>query len=390
MKIPAIPVFPLKILVAAGLPACLAVAVCLVAASVQNDSGKAAKSLAEAAFGRGEAAVRLERQTLLTAHHLRGYALTGEAHFLDEAKKELATAVTRLQELKAAAARTGEVAFVEEAERTAWLVEAYKKAAEAVVGQNEAVEEARTAFEAAGDHFVALAEAFAARKKAALIELAVKYPPGTLVRAVSDRIFHAQELAGAGREVMAAEAQAGRARKPEMFRSSLERLDGLDAHLDAMRAMASEEDAKAVSEAATVLDELRKASDRLAREWELLHASGRTLALSERDALEAVSKAVENAEVVEHKGIEAFASELFVHRSLMWTLFTVTVCFAVAWVVVAVRFLGVPVRRCAAFAGQLAGGRAPGKLAVSGRDEVGVLAESLRELSRRFGRSFAR
>jgi CHASE3 domain sensor protein len=387
---PKIPVYPLKILVAVGLPAILAVAVCLAATTIQRSTGKAASALADAAFGRAEAAARLERQTLLTAHHLRGYALTGERHFLEEAKKELATALTRMQELKAAAIRTGDVAFVEEAERVSWLVESYKKAAEAIVGQNEVVAEARTAFEAAGDRFVDLADAFSARKKAALIELAVKYPPGTLVRAVSDRIFHAQNLALAAREVLAAEAQAGRARKPEMLRSSLARLDELDSHVNALHAQASEEDAKAASELAATLDELRKAADRLAREWELLHASGRTLALAERDALGAASTAVENASVVEHKGMESFASELVLQKSLLWTLLAVTVSFAVVWIILAVRYLGIPVFRCAAFAQQLAGGRVPRGLAVSGRDEVGVLAESLRELSRRFGRSFAR
>jgi hypothetical protein len=390
MNMPKLPVYPLKILLAVGLPAALAVAVCLVAATIQNASGNVAAAVAEVAFGRGEAAARLERQTLLTAHHLRGYALTGETHFLDEAKAELATALTRMQELKTAAARAGEGPFAEETERVAWLVEAYKKAAEAIVGQNEAVAEARTAFEAAGDRFAGLADAFAARKKAALIELAVKYPPGTLVRAVSDRIFHAQELALAAREVLAAEAQAGRARRPELLRSALSRLDDLDPHLDALRPQASDEDVKAAGEMVTALEELRKAADHLAREWELLHASGRTLALAERDALDAVSKAVESAAVVEHKGMETFASELFVQKSLLWTLLVITLCFTVVWVVLAVRYLGVPVSRCAAFAQRLAGGRVPRGLAVSGRDEVGVLAESLREISRRFGRSFAR
>lgn len=390
MKMPRFPVYPVKILVAAGLPVVLAVVACLAAATAQNASGRTAGALAQVAFGRAQAAVRLERQALLTAHHLRGYALTGERHFLDEAKKELAEALTRMQEFKATAGRAGGADFAEEAERVAWLVDAYKKAAEAVVGQNEAVAEARTAFEAAGNRLADLAEAFAERKKAALVEIAVKYPPGTLVRAVSDRIFYAQDMAGIARAVLAAEAEAGRVRRPELLRAALDRLDGLDGLAAKLAAQVAEADAKDAAELAAVAGEFGKAAGHLAREWELLHASGRTLALAERDALEAASRAVESAAVAERAGMEAFTSELAVQKSLVWSLVLLTVAFGVAWVVLAVRFLGVPVARCAAFAFQLAKGRVPRGLAVSGRDEVGILAESLREVSRRFGRSFAR
>jgi len=390
MKMPKIPVYSLKILFAVGLPTALAVIACLAAATAQNASGRSAEALAQVAFGRREAATRLERQTLLTAHHLRGYALTGERHFLEEAKKELAVALTRMQELKASAGRAGGAEFAEEAERVAWLVDAYKKAAEAIVGQNEAVAEARTAFEAAGNRFADLAEAYAARKKAALVELAVKYPPGTLVRAVSDKIFHAMDLAGIAREVLAAEAEAGRVRRPEILRAAMERLSGVDALVEGLRPQASEADIKDAVELAAVAGEFDKAAGHLAKEWELLHASGRTLALAERDALEAASRAVDSAGVVERKGMEAFASELTVQKSLLWTLLALTLAFGAVWIVLAVRFLGVPVSRCAAFAFELATGRVPKGLSVSGRDEVGILAESLREVSRRFGRSFAR
>jgi|GEM_PF-1181996 len=417
MKMPRFPVYPVKILIAAGLPVVLAVAACLAAATAQNASGRSAEALAQVAFGRAQAAVRLERQALLTSHHLRGYALTGERHFLDEAKKELAEALTRMQEFKATASRgsqtgqasqagqadgadgadgasgAGRADAAVEAERLAWLVDAYKKAAEAVVGQNEAVAEARTAFEAAGNRLADLADAFAERKKAALVELAVKYPPGTLVRAVSDRIFYAQDMAGIARAVLAAEAEAGRARRPELLRAALDRLDGLDglaAKLAPQAAQAAEADAKDAAELAAVAGEFGKAAGHLAKEWELLHASGRTLALAERDALEAAAKAVESAAAAERTGMEAFTSELALQKSLVWSLLLLTVALGVTWVVLAVRFLGVPVARCAAFAFQLATGRVPRGLAVSGRDEVGILAESLREVSRRFGRSFAR
>ncbi|MDQ7832735.1 MAG: hypothetical protein RDU30_13450 [Desulfovibrionaceae bacterium] len=387
---PRFPVYSLKILVAVALPTLLAVAACLAAATAQNASGKTAEALAGAAFGRGEVAARLERQTLLTAHHLRGYALTGERHFLEEAKRELALALTRMQELRTAASRAGEAAFAEEAERVSWLVDAYKKAAEGIVGLDEAVADARAAMTAAGNRLVEMGDAFAAQKKAALVELAVKYPPGTQVRAVSDRIFHAQDLAGIGRELLASEAEAGRLRRPELLRAAMERLDGMAGHLDGLRPPASEAEARDIEELAAVAGEFAKAVGHLVREWELLHAAGRTLALAERDALDAVAKSVVSANAVERKGMEAFSSQLAMQKSLLWTLLGVTLAFGLVWIVLAVRFLGLPVSRCAAYAFALAKGRFPEGLSVSGRDEVGVLAEALREVSRRFGRSFAR
>ncbi len=390
MSMPRIPVFPLKVGLAVGLPVCVALLACFAAARALTSTHAQAGMVTEVVSRRAEVAVQLERRALLTAHHLRGYALTGERHFLDEAKKELALALERLQRLREASGTSGQGAFAEEAERLAWLVEAYKQAAEVVVGQNEAVAESRTAFEAAGNRLVELAAAMASIKKAALNEIAVKYPPGELVRRIAQKIYHAQELAEVGRAVLLAEAEAGRARRPELLRAALDRFEILPQAVGGLRPQATEEDAKAIDDLASAGEEFRKAAEQLAAEWEVLHAAGRTLALAERDALAAVARASENAVAEEKAGLDRLSAEYALSRGLVWGFLGMTLLFGAAWVVLAVRFLGIPVTRCAAFAVSLVRGRVPGGLSVTGRDEVGGLAEALREMSRRFGRTFAR
>ncbi|QLA17886.1 hypothetical protein [Desulfolutivibrio sulfoxidireducens] len=390
MSMPRIPLFSIKIALAVGLPVLLAVLACFAAASVLTSTHDEAGMVAEVFSRRADAAARLERRTLMTAHHLRGYALTGERHFLEEAKKELAAALERLQRLKEASGAAGAGPFAEEVERVAWLVEAYKKSAESIVGQNEAVAEVRTAFEAAGNRLVELGDELAKAKKAALTELAVKYPQGEMVRKFAQRIYHAQDLAEAGRAVLLAEAEAGRARRPEMLRAALGRFDGMDQWIGGLRSQASEDEIKKIDEIASTGEEFRKAAEDLVAQWDVLHAAGRTLALAERDALAAVSRAAENAAVEERIALERLSSTYAVSGALVWGFLGVTLLFGLAWLILAVRFLGIPVTRCAAFAVALVRGRVPGDLRVGGRDEVGRLAESLRELSRRFGRTFAR
>jgi CHASE3 domain sensor protein len=383
-----IPLFPVKVALAVGMPVLLAILACFAAANMLTSTHDEA-ARAAAGFSRRAAAVQLERRTLMTAHHLRGYALTGERQFLEEAKKELSAALERLQRLKeAAGAEAG--GFAEEVERVAWLVEAYKKAAEAVVAQNEAVAEARTALQAAGNRLVELGEAMTRAKKNALTELAVKYPMGELVRKAAQRIYHAQDLAEVGRAVLLAEAEAGRARRSELLGAVLGRFDGMDQWIGGLRPQASEAEAKAIDELAAAGEECRKAAQILVAQWDVLHAAGRTLALAERDALAAVAKAAENAATEEQVGLARLSSAHAVSGAMLWGFLGVILLFGLVWLVLAVRFLGLPVSRCAAFAESLVRGRVPGKLAVGGGDEVGRLAESLREMSRRFGRTFAR
>ena len=92
----------------------------------------------------------------------------------------------------------------------------------------------------------------------------------------------------------------------------------------------------------------------------------------------------------EKAGLDRLSAEYALSKGLVWGFLGMTLLFGAAWIVLAVRFLGIPVARCAAFAVALVRGRVPGGLSVTGRDEVGGLAEALREMSRRFGRTFAR
>ena len=64
--------------------------------------------------------------------------------------------------------------------------------------------------------------------------------------------------------------------------------------------------------------------------------------------------------------------------------------FGLTFAVLAAFVLGLPVRRCALFARDLSVGRLTETLVAAGRDEVGLLADSLREMARRLGKHLAR
>jgi methyl-accepting chemotaxis protein len=387
MSMPRIPVFPLKVALAVGLPVCVAVLACFAAARALTATHDQAGMVSEVVSRRAEVAVQLERRTLLTAHHLRGYALTGERHFLDEAKKELAEALERLQRLREASGASGQGAFAEEAERLAWLVEATSRRPRSWWARTRPWPSPGPRSRPP-EPLRGVGRGHGRGQEGGLNEIAVKYPRASWCAASPEDLSRP----GVGRGWPGRAFGRGRGRpgrRPDILARGLDRFEVLPGPSGAS-AQATEEDAKAIDELAPAGEEFRKASEQLAAEWDVLHAAGRTLALAERDALAAVARASENAVAEEKAGLGRLSAEYALSRGLVWGFLGMTLLFGVAWIVLAVRLLGVPVTRCAAFAVALVRGRVPGGLSVAGRDEVGGLAGALREMSRRFGRAFAR
>ncbi|MHC1791301.1 HAMP domain-containing protein [Solidesulfovibrio sp.] len=384
------PFFPVKIGVAVCLPAVAALLLGLVAVSRLDGLAQRSRSLETARLPRADLAVAVERRLLLAAQAIRGYALSGEREALERAKKELAQAADALHAAREAASRPGMESLAAEAQKISFFLDTYKKAAESAVVANDRVSQARAALATAQDAYAAALAGYVELKTAQWDrELAAKYPQPEPLRLHAKRLKTAQAAEDAGRDVRLAAETAKADRDPARLAQALPRYDEAEAALREIKA-GSDDETKRLAPVFTALAGCRQAASALLTDWEALRATGRQIVEAERAAISAGTELGGTTLAEAAADASGLADALGGSRLLLlgaaWGILVLGIVFAVAMALV----LGLPVRRCAAFARDLSVGRLTGRLPVSGWDEVGQLAESLREMARRIGKRLAR
>lgn len=384
------PLFPVAIGLAVGLPAVAALLLGLLAVSRLDILSERSRALETGRLPRADLAVSVERRLLLAAQAIRGYALTADREALERAKKDLAKAADALHDAREAGSRPGMAGLAAEAEKIGRLLDAYKKAAEGSVVANERVADDRAALVRAADAYQAAVLAYQELKTAAWDkDLAVKYPVPDTLRLQAKRLKAAQTAQDAGRDVREAAETARAGRDPARLAEAADRFEAAEAALREARGP-GDEDGRRVAAAFAALAEYRQAVATLLADWETLRATGRQILEAERAALAAASE-LGGASLAEAAGdAGGLAASLRTSRLLLggagWGILVLGAVFAVAMAVV----LGRPVRRCAFFARDLSVGRLTGRLDAAGPGEVGLLAESLREMARHLGKRLAR
>lgn len=383
------PLYPAKLGLAVALPALAALLIGLFAVTRLNALTDRSKDLETARLPRADLAATVERRLLVAAQAIRGYALSGERDALERAKKELAQAADAVHAAREAADHPGLANLAAEAEKIGYFLDAYKKAAESSVSANERVAADRAALTEAGDKFAEAATAYADWKTAQWDkELAAKYPQPDPLRQHARRLKGIRAAMVAGRAPLLAAAEAKAARDPSLLTAAIPRLDEAEKALRDLKG--SDDEAKHLAPAFAALAAYRQAIANLLSDWEALRATGRQILEAERAALSA-GNALGGSTLTEAAS-DASSLSTSLNRSRVW-LVVVSVVVALAGLTFAgltAIFLGLPVRQCAFFARDLSVGRLTGDLTAAGNDEVGLLAESLREMARRLGKHFAR
>jgi HAMP domain-containing protein len=383
------PLFPVKLGLAVALPALAALFVGLFAVSRLDALADRAKDLEIARLPRADLAAAVERRLLVAAQAIRGYALSGERETLERAKKELAQAADAVHAARVAADHPGMASLAAEAEKIGYFLDAYKKAAESSVAANERVAADRTALTEAAEKFAATATEYADWKAGQWDKaLAVKYPQPALLRQHAQRVKGIQAAITAGKAPQLAAETARATRNPALLAAAVPQLDAAEKALRELKG--GDEDDKHLVPVFSALADYRQAIVSLLSDWEALRATGRQILEAERAALSAGTQ-LGGSTLTEAAG-DASSLATALSRSRVW-LVVASVIVAAAGLTfagLAAVFLGVPVRRCAFFARDLSVGRLTGTLTASGTDEVGLLAESLREMARRIGKHFAR
>lgn len=383
------PLYPLKLGLAVLLPVLAALLLGLFGASRLTSLAERIHNLETVRLPRADLATTVERRLLFAAQAVRNYALTDEREALERAKKELAQAADALHAAREAGDHPGMEGLSAEAEKIAGYLDTYKKAAEASVAANERVAADRAALATVAEEFTAAAQAYADWKTAQWDkELAARYPQPDPLRQHAKRLKIIEAVLSAGHDPLMAAEKARAARDPALLVAAAPGLDAIEGQLRGLKG--TDDENKHLAPVFTALSAYRQAIAVLLHDWETLRGTGRLILESERAALSAGTD-LGGASLSETAG-EASSLGTFLSRSRIAILVITLIVAAAggAFAVLVAMVLGVPVRRCAAFARDLAVGRVTGTLTAASRDEVGVLAESLREMARRLGKRLAR
>jgi len=384
------PLYPVTIGVAVCLPALAAVWLGLFSIARLELLADRSQALENVRLPRAELAVAVERRILLAAQGVRGYALSGDREALERAKADLAKAADALQDAKVAASRPGLADLAGEAEKIEYFLTAYKKAAEASVFANERVAADRVALAKAQETYAAAVDDYVAFRSAQWEkELAARYPAPEALRQHVKRLRTAQSAVWAGVDVRQAAETARADREPARLLEALPRYDEAQASLRDS-SVGGEEEGKRLGPAFAALAECRRTAAALLQDWESLRETGRRILEAERGAL-AAAATLGGASLTDAAGqAGGLASSLRASRWWLGLAAGGILAGGIGFAVFVGCALGLPVRRCAAFAHDLSVGRLTGSLAVSGRGEIGELAESLKEMARRLGKRLAR
>lgn len=385
------PLFPLKLGLAVLLPVLAALLLGLFASTRLNALADRARALETVRLPRADLAVAVERRLLVAAQAIRGYALSGDRESLERAKKELAQAADALHAAREAAGEhPGMAGMAAEVEKIGYFLDAYKKAAEASVSANERVTEDRTALAQAAANYQAAAKAYADWKTAQWDkELAARYPQPEPLRQHARRLKGIRAAMDAGREPQLAAESARAARNPALLIAAAPHLDEAEASLRDLKGGGDDEQ-RHLGPVFTALADYRQSIAMLLSDWEALRVTGRQIVEAERAALTAGTD-LGGSTLTEAAG-DASSLAGFLDRARLGTILATcgVALIGLVFAGLAAFILGGPVRRCALFARDLSVGRLTGNLTASGRDEVGLLAESLREMARRLGKRLAR
>jgi hypothetical protein len=413
-----LPLFPAKIVLALLVP--LVAGVCLGWLGLVrfDDAGIASDILAAKTGSPAALFERLERHVLLTAYNLRGYIKSGEKPFLDKAKRELAAAMETLHALRPMGAATlaGDETTAETSrnasfgassvlhgpkarppldpslmDKTVLLLGAYKEQAELVVAAYDSLSSLRKVFyAAAGAYAAAVAEAEKVARDKLDLGLSVQYPPLNKVRLRRRQLDILGQAARFGVKVFDAGRQASLDRKPSLLSDASKYFIVIRETLDRYEATGLVEEADNLAAMRGTASVFEGRSQALLGGWMAVAGAEEKLLRDESALMEAssamASRALEKMDAFARK----LTSDLAWSRRMMQAGMLVLGLFGVVWIVLAVTALSAPVVKCARYARELAKGDAKAPLpalSAGGRGETGVLAEALREIAGRLGRS---
>ncbi len=327
----------------------------------------------------------LERYSLLTMYSARGYALSGEETFLEEANSYLESVDERLQAGLELSGTSEELVILGQTIGEAQTnVQEYRALLNDTVESQRSIEEIRNDMDGAAGAFVTEASSYLEAMNASFLREVRRGASEAALIQRHRQITVANDVLDNGNEIRVANYMTQAKGDAEYVRSEISRFDEIDALLAELRSVTDSasnlEALSAVEEAGNLyheeIDNYLAVDARLAEIGEARETAGRTVLEAAQSIADAgLGNAQTIAQATEDR--VALASSAVIVGLLVSLILAVIIAYTITRTVTKPLYLGVD------FAKELSKGNLRAKLAVDQKDEIGNLAEALQNMQKK-------
>jgi methyl-accepting chemotaxis protein len=375
----------LKIGIGFGLIIAIAVALGAIATlsmtSVQAEAGRLAAELVPTV----QVANNVERYSLLTMYNMRGYALSQGQNYLDQGKKALADVGKHLADATALGAKFPRLAALRaNAAKAGEKVREYSDLVDQTVELNNSILELRKGQDASAAAFMQACYSYLERNTKDLqAAMASRASPATQ-RSLLNEITVINDIIDLGNGLRIANFKTQALDDPSSLKAALEKFGGVSAKLAELKASSPDQADLAAFEAIasagdeydeacrTVLDDLSRRVQINARRGEVAQA-----------VLDAAKETAMSAMADTDNVAKLSVARLMSSTIILIVGLVIALVLGIAVAIIITRTITAPVTKGVAFARNMAEGDFSQTLDVFQRDEIGVLADALREMVER-------
>ncbi len=324
----------------------------------------------------------IERYCLETMFAMRGYALSGRQEYWEETQKELASVKKFLEEARQLAEKADHVDMLQETVLEVQKeVSEYESLAEQTVDQNRRLDQLRSQMYAAAAALLENCTGFLDDQEQMMRE---EIQAGGYQNTIEDRLYKLvmmNKVLDVANDIRVLNFKAQALRQPELLKQGLELFPKGDGMMDELRTLTRQEvNLRQIDAIKAAAQQYAGAMKTYLETWQSLEN------LNER-RLDVAHQVLANAKEKSEQGIDetlAIARETqsslrLASRAVLYGLF-VAVAAATVIAVVITRGIVLPMQKGVEFAKILASGDLTATIDVHQKDEIGMLAEALREM----------
>ncbi|MDY0227731.1 MAG: methyl-accepting chemotaxis protein [Desulfomicrobium apsheronum] len=324
----------------------------------------------------------LERSSLLTMYAWRGYAFTEQQSFLDEGRKQLAAVQDVLNDAeKHSQAFPSLVKLKEQLVQAKTVVSAYAAQADQTVELIEAMNADRSALDQGAAAYMKNCVDFLDTQNAAMKrEFTAGATPEALAERL-DKITWLNEIIDLGNDTRIRVWRAQAERDPKIIEDALKNFPKMDEFFDKLKAVTRQEaNLRQIAATKDAALQYKTAMTSLSGHWKELADLNTQRTKTGVDVL----AVAQDTAVAGMEGTQQIADEAVVNLNSASTVMIGGLSFSVIIGILVAIFLtkGItgPVQQGVEFARKLAQGDLTAKLDVDQKDEVGILAQALRDM----------
>ncbi|WP_027190232.1 HAMP domain-containing methyl-accepting chemotaxis protein [Fundidesulfovibrio putealis] len=348
--------------------------------------GTQAERLAQEIAPEVAIANEVERSALHTMYAMRGYAYTGDESFYSQASKELADVEKALQQARDLYQKHPRlVKLKDNVEKATAAVAEYKKLAQQTHDLEKAIDENRKAMDSGAQAFMKNSYEYIESQNKALRDLLVQpNVESAKVKDRTDKIEWMNDIIDAGNAIRLANFRGQTLRDIKIIQDGMKNFETVAAREQAIRPITRQEaNIRQLNEIRKSGDAYREAMQSFIKNYQAMEETGKKRGI----AAEAVLKAAEETSQYGVKTTEELTAEASHSLSSSSTVMAIGLVAALIIGVVVAIFItkGItgPVIKGVTFAQRMSEGDMTLDLDVDQKDEIGVLAEALREMTRR-------